>query len=52
MSTTEKFVQMLIAVAIFFAVMGVVLVLTQRLRTRAGEYVQTAAFVAPATRSA
>ena len=48
MSTTEKFVQLLIAVAIFFTVMGVILVLTQRLRSRAGEYVQTAAFVAPA----
>ncbi len=48
MSTAEKIVQLLIAVAIFFSVMGLVLVLTQRLRSRTGELVQTAAFVAPA----
>ena len=48
MSTAEKIVQLLIAVSIFFGVMGIILVLTQRLRTRTGELVQTAAFVAPA----
>ena len=48
MSTTEKLVQMLIAVALFFAVMGVILLLTQRLRSRNGERVQAAAFVGPA----
>lgn len=48
MTTTDKFVQMLIAVAVFFAVMGVILLLTQRLRSRGGERVQAAAFLAPA----
>lgn len=47
MSTPEKIVQLLIAVSLFFGVMGLILVATQRLRSRRGEYVQTAAFVAP-----
>lgn len=48
MSTTNKLVQMVIAVALFFAVMGVILLLTQRLRSRTGERVQAAAFLGPA----
>jgi alpha-glucoside transport system permease protein len=48
MSSSEKLVQMVIAVVLFFAVMGVILLLTQRLRSRSGERVQAAAFVAPA----
>jgi alpha-glucoside transport system permease protein len=48
MSSTEKLVQMVIAVVLFFAVVGVILLLTQRLRSRSGERVQAAAFVAPA----
>lgn len=47
MTTTDKLLQMGIAVALFFGVMGVILVLTSRLRSRAGERVQTAAFLAP-----
>jgi len=48
MSTGEKFLQMLIAIGIFFAVVAVILLLTQRLRSRRGELVQSAAFVLPA----
>ena len=48
MSTGEKFAQMFIAVALFFAVVAIVLLLTQRLRSRSGELVQSAAFVLPA----
>ncbi len=48
MSSGEKFVQMLIAVALFFAVVAAILLLTQRLRSRRGELVQSAAFVLPA----
>ena len=48
MSTTEKFIQMGIAVALFFGVMAAILLLTQRLRSRTGERVQAAAFLAPA----
>ena len=47
MTTTDKLLQMGIAVALFFGVMGVILVLTSRLRSRAGERLQTAAFLAP-----
>ncbi len=47
MTTSDKLVQMLIAVVLFFAVTGAILLLTQRLRTRAGERVQAAAFLAP-----
>jgi len=48
MSTGEKFLQMLIAVGIFFAVVALILLLTQRVRSRRGELVQSAAFVLPA----
>jgi alpha-glucoside transport system permease protein len=48
MSTGEKFAQMLMAVAMFVAVMGVVLFLAGRVRSRRGEIVQTLAFVLPA----
>jgi alpha-glucoside transport system permease protein len=48
MSSTEKLVQMVIAVLLFFAVMGVILLLTQRLKSRSGERIQAAAFVGPA----
>jgi alpha-glucoside transport system permease protein len=48
MSTGEKFLQMLIAIALFFGVVAVILLLTQRLRSRRGELVQSAAFVLPA----
>ena len=36
MSTGEKFLQMLIAVGIFFAVVALILLLTQRVRSRRG----------------
>jgi alpha-glucoside transport system permease protein len=48
MSAGEKFLQMFIAIALFFAVVAVILLLTQRLRSRSGELVQSAAFVLPA----
>jgi alpha-glucoside transport system permease protein len=48
MSTGEKFLQMLIAIALFFGVVAVILLLTSRLRSRKGELVQSAAFVLPA----
>lgn len=48
MSTSEKLIQMVIVVALFFGVMGVILLATQRLRSRRGERVQTVAFLAPA----
>lgn len=47
MSISEKLVQMVIVVALFFGVMGVILLTTQRLRSRRGERVQVAAFLAP-----
>lgn len=47
MTSTEKLVQMSIAVALFFVVMGAILVLTSKLRSRSGERVQAAAFIAP-----
>lgn len=47
MTTSEKLLQMAIAIVLFFAVMAVILLLTQRLRSRAGERVQAAAFLAP-----
>lgn len=47
MTTSEKFLQMAIAVALFFVVIAVILLATQRLRSRAGERVQAAAFVGP-----
>ena len=47
MNTPEKLIQMGIAVVLFFAVVGVILLLTARLRSRGGERIQTAAFLAP-----
>ena len=47
MSTSDKFVQMIIAIVLFYAVMAAILLLTQRLRSRAGERVQAAAFLGP-----
>jgi alpha-glucoside transport system permease protein len=48
MTTPEKLIQMVIACALFFGVVGVILLLTQRLRSRSGERIQIAAFVLPA----
>lgn len=48
MSTGDKFVQMLIAVALFFGAVALILLLTSRLRSRKGELVQSATFVLPA----
>ena len=48
MTSTDKLIQMAIAVVLFFAVTGLILVLTARLRSRSGERVQAAAFIAPA----
>lgn len=48
MSAGEKFVQMFIAVFIFVAVMGVILFLADRVRSKKGEILQTTAFVLPA----
>jgi alpha-glucoside transport system permease protein len=47
MSTSDKFIQMVIAIALFYVVMATILLLTQRLRSRAGERVQAAAFLGP-----
>ena len=48
MSTTEKLIQMGIAVALFIVVVGVVLLLADRVKSRRGEVLQTTAFVLPA----
>lgn len=48
MSTGEKLLQMVIAIVLFFAVVSIILLLTQRLRSRSGELVQSAAFLLPA----
>jgi alpha-glucoside transport system permease protein len=48
MSTGEKLIQMTIAIALFLAVVGVVLVLADRVKSRRGEVLQTTAFVLPA----
>ncbi|MCA1981360.1 carbohydrate ABC transporter permease [Nocardioides nematodiphilus] len=48
MSTGEKLLQALIVVAIFFAVVTLILTLTSRVRSRAGELIQSMAFVLPA----
>lgn len=48
MSTGEKLTQALIVIAIFFAVVIVILTLTSRVRSRVGELIQSAAFVLPA----
>ena len=47
MTTSEKLIQMVIAIALFYGVMAVILLLTQRLRSRRGERVQAAAFLGP-----
>jgi alpha-glucoside transport system permease protein len=47
-STGEKLIQMSIAVALFVAVVGVVLLLADRVKSRRGEVLQTTAFVLPA----
>ena len=49
MSVPYKFGQMFIAIGLFVAVMGVVLFLADRVRSRKGEVVQTVVFVLPAT---
>lgn len=48
MSTGEKLLQMVIAIALFFAVVTAILLITQRLRSRRGELVQSAGFLLPA----
>ncbi len=48
MSSGEKFAQMVFAVFLFVAVMGVVLFVADRVRSRRGEIIQTIAFVVPA----
>jgi alpha-glucoside transport system permease protein len=46
-TTSEKLIQMVIAIALFYGVMAVILLLTQRLRSRRGERIQAAAFLGP-----
>jgi alpha-glucoside transport system permease protein len=48
MSTGEKLVQLVIAIALFMGVVAVVLILADRVKSRRGEVVQTTAFVLPA----
>jgi alpha-glucoside transport system permease protein len=48
MSTGEKFVQLLICIAVFFGVVALILLVTSRLRSRNGERLQFVAFVLPA----
>src|SRR3954454_7965616 len=48
MSSGEKFLQMLICIALFFGVVAVILLLTSKLRSRNGERIQFLAFVLPA----
>ncbi len=48
MSAGGKFFDMVIAILAFVAVMGVVLLLADRVRSRRGELIQTIAFVLPA----
>ncbi|GAA2007044.1 MULTISPECIES: carbohydrate ABC transporter permease [Nocardioides] len=47
MTTSDKLLHMLIAVVLFFGVMALILLATQRLRSRRGERVQAAAFLGP-----
>jgi alpha-glucoside transport system permease protein len=49
MSAGEKFLNLVIAVAVFLGVMAAVLILADRVRSRRGEIIQTIAFVLPAT---
>jgi len=46
-TTSDKLLHMLIAVVLFFGVMALILLATQRLRSRRGERVQAAAFLGP-----
>jgi alpha-glucoside transport system permease protein len=48
MSAGEKFVQLFICIAVFFAVVAIILLLTSRLRSGRGERVQFVVFVLPA----
>lgn len=48
MTASEKFIQMIICIVLFFGVVGVILLLTSRLRSRSGERIQFAVFVLPA----
>jgi len=48
MSTGDKFLQMGLAIALFFGVMAVVLFVADRVKSRRGEVAQTTAFVLPA----
>lgn len=48
MTTGEKFLQMFIAIGLFFGVVALILLLTSRLRSRKGELIQSATFVLPA----
>ena len=48
MSTGEKFVQLIIAIALFLAVMAAVLVIADRVKSKRGELLQTTVFVLPA----
>jgi alpha-glucoside transport system permease protein len=48
MSAASKFVDMFVAILAFLAVMGVVLFLADRVRSRRGEILQTIVFVLPA----
>ncbi len=48
MSAGEKFVQLLICVAVFFSVVAVILLATSKLRSRSGERIQFVVFVLPA----
>ena len=48
MSPGSKFFAMFVAIAAFLAVMGVVLLVADRVRSRRGEIVQTVAFILPA----
>ena len=48
MSSGEKFLQLLICVAVFFGVVGLILLMTSKLRSRSGERIQFVAFVLPA----
>ena len=48
MSAGEKFVQLLICLAVFFGVVALILLMTSKLRSRNGERIQFVAFVLPA----
>jgi alpha-glucoside transport system permease protein len=48
MSPADKFLKMVIAIALFFIVVSAILLLTSKLRSRSGERIQFLAFVMPA----